>query len=382
MVGCLGVFVYLFSTIYLDYLKQVQKNNFLDFDIKTITAGDYSIEFDLDHRIYEKWKSTYYMENNPISEMAQFKIYIQNILEERISAMNDLGYDGPCENPDEKKIKIAQITFAFHNEKIINLLKKRGVFIRTEKWDKLDDINDKIDDSLKDEALLNKLQTPCSVFATFETEEGVNRALQLNKQIKQKILPKSFGKICQQEIEIQSASEPSDIIWENRSFTEYQRNFKRGVSYTIILILLAISGTVIYYCSSTSTSLKTRYPATNCLADAKQFNIPYKSVDQAYLDQHPGSSHYADMVSEAVKEYLANEAIKEQRANGNKNDKLHYTTVLKCFCTFELANKVPLTQTYETGYSGRHAICAAYQKDVSNGKLLGIMITIVIILFN
>ena len=76
MVGCLGVFAYLFSTIYLDYLKQVQKNNFLDFDIKTITAGDYSIEFDLDPKIYEKWKSTYFMENNPISEMAQFKIYI------------------------------------------------------------------------------------------------------------------------------------------------------------------------------------------------------------------------------------------------------------------------------------------------------------------
>lgn len=122
MVGCLGVFVYLFCSIYLDYLKQVQKNNFLDFDIKTITAGDYSIEFDLDPKIYDKWKTHYYMENNPISEMAQFKIYIQNILEQRISAMNDLGYDGFCEKPEEKKIKIAQITFAFHNDKIIKLL--------------------------------------------------------------------------------------------------------------------------------------------------------------------------------------------------------------------------------------------------------------------
>ena len=272
--------------------------------------------------------------------------------------MNDLGYDGVCENPDEKKIKIAQITFAFHNDKLIKLLQKRGVLIRTEKWDKLDEINDQIDDSLKDESLLNKLQTPCSVFATFETEEGVNRALELNKQIKQKILPKSFGRICQQPIEIQSASEPSDIIWENRSFTEYQRNVKRIISYIIILILLAISGTVIYLCSSTSTDLKTRYPATNCLADAQNYNHPYKSITQDYLDKHPGVAYYSNMQTDAVKEFIANEAIKERKRNGIKGEKLHYTTVLKCFCTFESAAKVELTKAYTaTDVEGEYAIC-------------------------
>lgn len=55
--------------------------------------------------------------------------------------------------------------------------------IKTEKWDKVDEINDKIDDDLKDEDLLNRLQTPCSVFVTFETEEGLNRALLVNKHV-------------------------------------------------------------------------------------------------------------------------------------------------------------------------------------------------------
>lgn len=32
---------------YLDYIKRVQKNNYLEWDVKTITAGDFSIEFDL-----------------------------------------------------------------------------------------------------------------------------------------------------------------------------------------------------------------------------------------------------------------------------------------------------------------------------------------------
>jgi hypothetical protein len=118
MIGSLGVFVYLFVIIYVDYIKQVQKNKFIDFDVKTITAGDYSIEFDIDEDVYHKWKSHYNMENNPISEMAQFKIYIQTKLEERISAMDHLGF----EDPPPDKIKIAQITFAFFNEKIIKLL--------------------------------------------------------------------------------------------------------------------------------------------------------------------------------------------------------------------------------------------------------------------
>lgn len=76
MVGCLGVFVYMYTIVYIDYTKQVQKNKFLDFDVKTITAGDYSVEFDIDEDVYKKFKEFYLKEDNPISEMAQFKIYV------------------------------------------------------------------------------------------------------------------------------------------------------------------------------------------------------------------------------------------------------------------------------------------------------------------
>ena len=87
--------------------------------------------------------------------------------------MNNLGYE-----PDMEEVKIAQITLAFHNEKVINWLRKRGTFIKMEKWDKVDTINDQISEALKDGVLLDKLQTPCSVFATFESEEGYNRGLE------------------------------------------------------------------------------------------------------------------------------------------------------------------------------------------------------------
>lgn len=83
--GSVAVFVYLFSMVYIDYLKSVEVNNYIEFDVKTITAGDYSIEFDIKPETYDRWKTKYYQENNPISENAQFKIYIQNELERRIN---------------------------------------------------------------------------------------------------------------------------------------------------------------------------------------------------------------------------------------------------------------------------------------------------------
>lgn len=195
MVGCLGVFVYLFALIYIDYIKQVQKNKAIDFDVKTITAGDYTVEFDISHDTYDKWKKHYHKAANPMNEMAQFKLYVQSKIEERVSAMDDLGYDGPTQPGVHKHIKIAQVTFAFYNEDIIKVLTKRGTLIKTEKWDKVDQVNDKIDDMFKQQKVLDKLQTPCSVFATFETEEGYNRAVHMQEQIGDKILPKSFGRL-------------------------------------------------------------------------------------------------------------------------------------------------------------------------------------------
>lgn len=85
----IGVFIYLFTVVYFDYFKSVQMNKFVDFDVKTITAGDYSIEFDIDREQYEHFKTHYYKKDNPISEMAQFKLYIQDELETRMTALPD-----------------------------------------------------------------------------------------------------------------------------------------------------------------------------------------------------------------------------------------------------------------------------------------------------
>jgi hypothetical protein len=43
---------------------------------------------------------------------------------------------------------VAQITFAYNNSKIISWLTKRGTLIKTEKWDKLKDLNAEILDGI------------------------------------------------------------------------------------------------------------------------------------------------------------------------------------------------------------------------------------------
>jgi len=132
-IGCLAIFIYLYTLVYLDYVQVVQKLKYIDFDVKTITAGDYTIEFDLDEDMYDHFIRNYFDPTNPIAECAQFKLYVQLELEKRLSDMPDLGY----EEEEQKEIKIAQITFAYDNAELINSLKKRGKYITTEKWIKV-----------------------------------------------------------------------------------------------------------------------------------------------------------------------------------------------------------------------------------------------------
>ena len=55
MFGSLIVFVYLFVVIYFDYIKCIALNTYVDWDVKSITAGDYSVEFDLKIETWEKF---------------------------------------------------------------------------------------------------------------------------------------------------------------------------------------------------------------------------------------------------------------------------------------------------------------------------------------
>ena len=69
MIACIGVHVYLFSIIYFDYIRVVADNEYVDYDVRTITAADYTVEFDIEDHMYNTWKMRYLDPKNPMSEI-------------------------------------------------------------------------------------------------------------------------------------------------------------------------------------------------------------------------------------------------------------------------------------------------------------------------
>lgn len=107
----MGVFVALFFVVYIDYLRSVFKNTFIEWDVKTITAGDYSVELDITEKMYKTFLDTKYDHLSGKTKISAFRDYLQQELEDRLTRLPDLGY----EEPKPERIRIAMITFAFDN---------------------------------------------------------------------------------------------------------------------------------------------------------------------------------------------------------------------------------------------------------------------------
>ena len=59
----------MFCITFVDYVKQYQANKYVDWDVKTITAGDFTVEFSLDDLAYDMFLNKFYDSSNPISEI-------------------------------------------------------------------------------------------------------------------------------------------------------------------------------------------------------------------------------------------------------------------------------------------------------------------------
>lgn len=178
----------------------------------------------------------------------------------------DLMPDQGMEDEPVEHILVAKTTMAFNNAEIIHLLRARGAAIKAEKWDLQAKLEGEIN-SLKNEKL-ETLTTPCSVFMTFENEEGITRALKYDEAVEAN--PTELGQFAtwfgDEKIEIQPASEPSDIIWENRHFTPRQRLLKEIVVFLILGVLLALSFWIVFALSTYSYQMLNKFPVTDCPA--------------------------------------------------------------------------------------------------------------------
>ena len=172
--------------------------------------------------------------------------------------MPDLGY----EDEPPARIRISMITFAFDNADLINLLKKRGMFIKAEKYDDMRKINTQIDEL--NSKNLAKYNRPVTAFLTFENEEGLNRCKAYTQVVESDDSFKHMETILGEKVNFEDAAEPTDIIWENRRFTAVQRLQRTIIVTVCVLLLLLSSFSVIFICSSKSNEPLIKYPSQNC----------------------------------------------------------------------------------------------------------------------
>ena len=46
---------------YYDFVKKVQEGKYIEWDLKTITSGDYTVEFSLDPGFFKRWVETEFL---------------------------------------------------------------------------------------------------------------------------------------------------------------------------------------------------------------------------------------------------------------------------------------------------------------------------------
>jgi hypothetical protein len=52
----------LFSILYMDYLQKSASHNAVSWDVATVTAADYTVEFDLPENFFKEWDETQFLE--------------------------------------------------------------------------------------------------------------------------------------------------------------------------------------------------------------------------------------------------------------------------------------------------------------------------------
>jgi hypothetical protein len=123
----------------------------LDWDISTITPGDYTLQMEITTDMWNHFLNEHYykndMEAQGISSAFALKTYMKSELEK---VLTENLKQNKQENPDSMKsikiseVKIADISFAFNNAELINLLKERGGHIVRQKYDKMREVEAKI----------------------------------------------------------------------------------------------------------------------------------------------------------------------------------------------------------------------------------------------
>ena len=296
---CMNLLGAMFFFIVLHYLTNLQDIKYAEWDLKTVTAADYTVEFRIPRPLFENFCQQRELRGDKQpdeSKVFDFSEYLKEKLEEILN-----------ERPivfDEEEIKIANIAFAFDNAQLIHLLRKRGAAIKYNKVEQVEKIQGEINE-LKTEHLDTFIR-PVTAFITFETEEGVLRARAIQEK------KEWFWSATTSEVEfdghpliLKDAAEPTNIIWENRQYTDWERYGRLAFASFVAFLLLSLSFVFIVYIKLQAMENNKKYASVSC-----------PDVDSIYSDP------------DLYERY----ALKEWYDYYKSPSESRMTGVLQCFC--------------------------------------------------
>ena len=296
LVTATNVLIAFLFTIGIRMTYQGQKMKQIDWDMSTITAGDYSVEFEIPRTGYDNWFNEHYIrtggpKENDISPAHALKEYmcieIEKILDDWIA--NNPQAARPDDGLKKKKTKkegamndktrIADIVFSFNNRELILALRARGQCIAANNFDGMREADKKVQEKILD---FESLTIPTSAFITFETDDS--KEIALDNESKDELLGVEFR--------FKDASEPTDIIWENRIFTARDYLWRQLKAFVIIAILLAGSFGIIFAISNYSARMAAVFPPQDCEGVKNAYGSTlekYASEDYDYITSHEGA---------------------------------------------------------------------------------------------
>lgn len=248
------------------YLSKTSDIDFKSWDVGTVTASDFTVEWDIPRALYEEFEKEHAEANSkrdkPISEGEGFEQFLKKEFEELMS--NQKSVLNP--NDDTKvDIKIANITFAFNNASLLRLLKERGTCVAQGQFVKLPAVDAKINDLMDTQEELDNLTKPVSAFITFETQEGYERACEFEGKFDCNGKLTAENKWRGYDLYFNEAPEPTNIIWEHRQNTISLQRKRTTIVGLIIVFLLVLAFLAFYYLKQATVLNYRRYPpTTNC----------------------------------------------------------------------------------------------------------------------
>lgn len=255
MVTSLCVFSVCLFLIVIYYFKKSSTLLQLDWDISTITPGDYTLQLEITTDMWEHYLKEHYhkddLESQGVSSAFALKTYmkkeIERILTNTLKNLR-LGANEALKGIKIQEVKIADISFAFNNAELINLLRERGGYIAGQSYDEMRKVEAKIS-ALKDEKYEN-LTKPVDAFITFEEEDGsiIGQYFE-NKQDKVK------ADFLGSDLILSESTEPTNIIWENRHWTARDLTRRTIEVFAIITVLILVSFGLIFFCKQFSIKI-------------------------------------------------------------------------------------------------------------------------------